>query len=128
MHENITKHGVRLLVLCLLLLDVRMKVRAQEPAEASFTLKQIGPNAWAAISNPKSKLPTGANAGFVIGDDGVAVIDTFVSVDANGELGNDAAKQLLAEIRRVTKLPVKYVINTHYHLDHVGGNTVFADA
>jgi cyclase len=112
----------------MLLLDVSKATSAQEPAEPSFTLKQIGPNVWAAMSNPKSKLPTGANAGFVIGDDGVAVIDTFASIDANGELVTDAAKQLMADIRRVTKLPVKYVINTHYHLDHAGGNTVFADA
>jgi glyoxylase-like metal-dependent hydrolase (beta-lactamase superfamily II) len=128
MHENITKHAARLLLLCLLLLHVSIATRAQEPAEPPFTLKQIGPNVWAAMSNAKSKLPTGANAGFVIGDNGVAIIDTFASVDGNGELGAGAAQQLLAEIRRLTKLPIKYVINTHYHLDHVGGNTVFADA
>jgi glyoxylase-like metal-dependent hydrolase (beta-lactamase superfamily II) len=55
----------------------------------------------------------------VIGDDGVAVIDTFVNPAA--------AKQLLAEIQKLTKLPVKFVINTHYHLDHVAGNGVFAE-
>jgi glyoxylase-like metal-dependent hydrolase (beta-lactamase superfamily II) len=56
----------------------------------------------------------------VIGDDGVAVIDTFQKVDA--------AKSLLVEIRKMTQLPVKYVINTHYHIDHVTGNGVFAEA
>ena len=56
----------------------------------------------------------------MIGDDGVAVIDTFWS--------QDAARQLLADIQARTKLPVKFVINTHYHLDHVAGNGVFAAA
>ncbi len=91
---------------------------AQRP-EPPFTVKQVGPNAWAAIDNPKATSPAAANAGFVIGDDGVVVIDTFFS--------EDAARQLLAAIQQRTKLPVKYVINTHYHIDHVAGNTLFAN-
>jgi len=66
--------------------------------------------------------------GFVIGDDGVAVIDTSASADADGQFGTEPAKQLLAAIRTLTKLPVRFVINTHYHLDHVGANAVFVDA
>jgi cyclase len=31
-------------------------------------------------------------------------------------------------IRTLSKLPVKFLINTHYHLDHVGANAVFVDA
>jgi cyclase len=91
----------------------------QQSPEPPFTLKQVGPNTWAAIDNPKARSPASANAGFVIGDDGVVVIDTFFS--------EDAAKQLLAAVRQRTKLPVKYVINTHYHIDHVAGNRVFAN-
>jgi len=89
------------------------------PADAlPFTLKPLGHNVYAAIDGPKGG--AGANAGFVIGDDGVLVVDTFESLDA--------AKALLAEIRKLTPLPVKYVVNTHYHLDHTGGNKVFQDA
>jgi len=91
---------------------------AQQRPEPPFTLTQIGTNVWAAIDNPKAATPASANAGFVIGDDGVVVIDTFFS--------EEAATQLLAEIQQRTKLPVKYVINTHYHIDHVAGNGVFA--
>jgi glyoxylase-like metal-dependent hydrolase (beta-lactamase superfamily II) len=90
----------------------------QPPAEsAPFTLKPLGHNVYAAIDGPKGT--AGANAGFVIGDDGVVVVDTFESVDA--------AKALLGEIRKLTPLPIKYVVNTHYHLDHTGGNRVFQD-
>jgi glyoxylase-like metal-dependent hydrolase (beta-lactamase superfamily II) len=91
---------------------------ARRSPEPAFTLKQIGPNAWAAFDNPKATSPAASNAGFVIGDDGVVVIDTFST--------EDAAKQLLAEIQQRTKLPVKFVVNTHYHFDHVAGNGVFA--
>jgi glyoxylase-like metal-dependent hydrolase (beta-lactamase superfamily II) len=103
---------------------------AQRPrcADPPFILKQVGPNVWVAISNPKSKVPAGANTGFIIGDDGVAVIDTSATADADGNFGTQAARDLLTAIRTLTKLPVRFVINTHYHLDHVGANAVFADA
>jgi cyclase len=83
-----------------------------------FTLKPLGHNVFAAIAVPGSG--AGSNSGFVIGDDVVAVIDSFQKADA--------AKSLLAEIRKMTQLPVKYVINTHYHIDHVTGNGVYAEA
>src|SRR6185503_7619013 len=72
--------------------------------------------------------PASANTGFVIGDDGVAVIDASMSVDANGEFGTETAREVLVAIRTLTQLPVRFVINTHHHLDHVGGNAVFEEA
>jgi glyoxylase-like metal-dependent hydrolase (beta-lactamase superfamily II) len=80
------------------------------------------------MSNPKSRAPAGANMGFVIGDDGVAVIDTTLSGDADGNFGTAPTQQLLAAIRTRTQLPVRFVINTHYHWDHTGANAVFVNA
>jgi glyoxylase-like metal-dependent hydrolase (beta-lactamase superfamily II) len=91
-----------------------------QPAETPFTLKQLAPNVWAAINNPAAKVQGGSNAGIVIGDDGVIVIDTFVSAAA--------ATELLIEIRKLTNLPVRFAVNTHFHADHVAGNKVFLDA
>jgi cyclase len=83
-----------------------------------FTVKKIGEGVYAAISPDRSK--AGSNAGFVVGNNGVLVIDTFVDIAP--------AKELLAEIRKVTDLPIRFVVNTHYHLDHTGGNAVYAAA
>jgi len=83
-----------------------------------FTVKKIGEGVYAAISPDGSK--AGSNAGFIVGSTGVLVVDTFVDVAP--------AKDLLAEIRKTTNLPIRFVVNTHYHLDHTGGNAVFANA
>jgi glyoxylase-like metal-dependent hydrolase (beta-lactamase superfamily II) len=104
---------IRILVLPFLFCLFCSFLNAQETAD--FTVKKIGEGVYAAISPDRSK--AGSNAGFVVGDDGVLVVDSFISPDA--------AKELLDEIRKVTDLPIRYVVNTHYHLDHTGGNAVF---
>src|SRR5262245_49082802 len=55
----------------------------------------------------------GANIGVQIGVDGVVVVDS----------GNEAASdQVLAELRKLTNLPIRYVVNTGADADHVAGN------
>src|SRR5437764_9388625 len=90
----------------------------QSPSALPFVLKQVGPGIYAAIDGPEHK--AGSNAGFVIGDNGVLVVDAFFTTDA--------AKALVAEIHRLTPKPIRYVVNTHYHLDHTGGDQALRDA
>jgi glyoxylase-like metal-dependent hydrolase (beta-lactamase superfamily II) len=82
-----------------------------------FTLVPLAEGAYAAVARPGDRASVG-NAGFVVGPDAVLVVDAFATTEA--------AEELLAAIRRITPAPVRWVVNTHYHLDHVGGDRVFS--
>lgn len=60
------------------------------------------------------------NVGIVIGDDGVLVVDTRAS--------QREAFELRDQLAQFTSLPVRWVVNTHWHWDHVFGNAVFPEA
>jgi cyclase len=84
---------------------------------ASASVQKLGPDLYAYISEDDSS----ANSTFLITDKGILVVDTGL----NAEQG----RKLLAEIRRVSSAPVRWIVNTHYHPDHRGGNsTVGPDA
>src|SRR5579871_3519077 len=102
----------------LMLTATAVATLAQTTETLPFTLKPLGHGVYAAIDDEKGD--AGANAGFVIGDDGILVVDTFEN--------EKAARALLSEIRKLTPLPIKFVVNTHYHLDHVAGNKIFQTA
>jgi len=97
---------------------VALGAAASAEAPLPFVLKQIGPGVYAAIDGPEHK--AGSNAGFIIGDDGVLVVDAFFTADA--------ARALVGEIHRITPKPIRYVVNTHYHADHTGGDQALRDA
>jgi cyclase len=107
----------RILLSGLLLAWLPCGLRADAP-RPYFTLHDLGKGVWAAVSVPRSG--AGGNSGFIVGSGGVAVVDTFQT--------KAAAEALLAAIRETTPQPVRFVIDTHYHLDHVAGNGVFARA
>ena len=85
-------------------------------ADDDFELIKVAEGVFAAIAKPGG-LASG-NAGFVVGDSGVLIVDTLFTPIA--------AEELIAEIGKLTGQPIKYAVNTHYHLDHTGGNQILA--
>jgi glyoxylase-like metal-dependent hydrolase (beta-lactamase superfamily II) len=67
--------------------------------------------------NPSPATSFGANAGIIIGKDGVVVVDTMTSAKE--------AQRFIKDIRSITDKQIKYVVNTHHHLDHSLGNSEF---
>ena len=93
------------------------------PEMADFALENPAPGVYVHYGQQAEMTPANfgdvANLGFVAGARCVAVIDTG---------GTFAVGRALRQaIRRVTPVPVCYVINTHVHPDHVFGNAAFAD-
>ncbi len=93
---------------------------ATETEHGCGKLQQVSEHVWSLLDTKNASPATsyGANAGIVIGSNGVLVVDTLISAKQGATL--------LAEIRKVTKAPILWVVNTHYHLDHSWGNQVFA--
>jgi len=81
-------------------------------AVAEPTAKQIGADLYAYISDNDAS----ANSTFLVGTAGILVVDTG--------LNETEAAKLLRAIRQISPLPVKFIVNTHYHPDHQGGNLV----
>lgn len=109
----------------LLLVTVALwPLAAARAAEPALHAEQVSERVWfvqgaTALGSPANRNFI-SNAGFIVTDDGVVVIDA---------LGSPAlASELLAEIRRVTPQPVRYVIVTHYHADHIYGLQAFKAA
>ncbi len=87
----------------------------------TFSLEEIAPGVFAhqgqtALMNQQN-LGDIANIGAIVGENAVAIIDTGGSVIE--------ARMFIAAMQQKTSLPIRYVINTHAHPDHVFGNAAF---
>lgn len=114
------KYSNVLLCLLIIIMLYAGMVSATETKLPPAQLTKITDNIYAYVGIPAGTPGDAflANVGVIVGDDGVLVVDTLTSAKE--------AELLLHNIRKVTDKPIRYVVNTHYHLDHAMGNSVFA--
>jgi len=94
---------------------------AQDLCASEVTVKknQIGDGIYQFTCSSDGYVPNG-NSVVIVNDSDVLVFDTFTRPSA--------ARLVLAEIRKLTNKPVRYVVNSHWHPDHWSGNEVYAQA
>jgi cyclase len=95
-------------------------VASQSSRPTKFDVVKLAEGVYAAVRKDPPGFAVESNSLFVIGDDGVIV------VDAQSNLA--ATRETLAALRALTDKPVKFVVNTHWHDDHVVGNQVYREA
>ena len=81
----------------------------ERKAEDVFRFKPLAGGVYALYGR-------GGNVGFFVGPEAVVVVDSEYK---------DIAPGIVQQIRSVTDKPIQYLINTHHHGDHTGGNEVF---
>ena len=79
---------------------------AQQNAPAELHTLHVQGNVYMVVG-------AGGNVTVQAGDDGILLVDSGLAANAD---------KLIAEVRKISKAPIRYLINTHVHADHVGGN------
>lgn len=109
------KHPIRTAVLIFIALTATQPVVAQQMEH--FRMERINDHVYAFIGSDPTLNWVDGNSFVILTDDGVFVVDSHqppIIAEAN-----------IAEIRKLTDKPVKYLLNTHWHGDHNTGNFVY---
>jgi glyoxylase-like metal-dependent hydrolase (beta-lactamase superfamily II) len=91
---------------------------ARAHAQSGLEVRRLADGIYAALQ-PSALRFDDSNSAIIILDDGVFVVDT-----QNSPAG---ARAVIAEIRKLTDKPVRWVLNTHWHGDHVQGNQLYRE-
>jgi len=83
--------------------------------DARFDIQKVAEGVYAAVAAPAYKV--NCNTAIIENDDGVMIVDTHSKPSA--------ARVIVERLRDITRKPVRYVVNTHFHWDHWHGNEVY---
>jgi glyoxylase-like metal-dependent hydrolase (beta-lactamase superfamily II) len=89
-----------------------LAARAQTPAAAPLDTFHVGGNVHMIVG-------AGGNIAVQVGEEGVLVVDTGLAANVD---------RVLATIGTLSRQPIRWIINTHFHPDHTGGNEALAKA
>jgi len=89
-----------------------LAARAQTPAATPLDTFHVGGNVHMIVG-------AGGNIAVQVGEEGVLVVDTGLAANVD---------RVLATIGTLSRQPIRWIINTHFHPDHTGGNEALAKA
>ena len=87
--------------------------------DSGLVVSRLAEGVYAVVRREPPAVINESNSLFVVGDDGVLVVDAQSSAART--------RETLAALRRITRKPVRTLVNTHWHDDHVVGNAVWRD-
>jgi cyclase len=108
---------------CLLGLLVSLPAWAAESkpfVNEQYDLVKVADGVYSFVAPDTDSGVVQANCTVIIGEDAVLVVDS-------GQFPT-LARRMVADIRKLTSKPVRYLVNTHWHFDHVWGNGVFRES
>jgi glyoxylase-like metal-dependent hydrolase (beta-lactamase superfamily II) len=103
--------------------SIATAVRAQgiDYAKTFFTTQKLAPNVYVLTGSPGTDAghPEGAGGriGVLVGPDGVLMVDASYA---------PLSDKIVEAIRKISPAPIRYLVDTHFHPDHTGGNPNFA--
>jgi glyoxylase-like metal-dependent hydrolase (beta-lactamase superfamily II) len=97
---------------CAAVVGLGARVFTQQPPAADIAAFHVQGSVWMLVG-------AGANIAVQVGNEGVLVVDTGLAQNAD---------KVIAAIKKLSDKPIRWIINTHYHPDHTGGNEALAKA
>ena len=92
-----------------------------DASRVNLTSKELAPGVFAVMPDDVfAKDHVATTAGFIIGEHSVLVVEAM--------LNGDLASQLIGLVRKETRKPIRFLVNTSYHGDHAYGNYLFPDS
>lgn len=92
-------------------------IAAQKP---QFEVVKVAEGVYACVRTEPPGLTVNGNVVFIVNDNDVVVVDTTLTPGT--------ARETIEALKKLTSKPVKYVINTHWHDDHIMGNVAYRAA
>lgn len=111
--------GVPVLALALLLFPATSAPATADASRFEGEIVKVADGVWAAVQPDRLRF-VDCTAGIVELGDGLMIVDSFVMASK--------ARSLIEEIRKLSPRPVRWVVSTHFHGDHVQGNQAFEEA
>jgi len=111
------KRSLALFPLFLFLATGLMAEETKVDVGSNFEVQKLADGVYAVVRSDPPGLMCDGNSLFIVNDDDVVVVDA-----------PESTKQVVAALRKITNKPVRFVVNTHWHDDHITGNETWRKA